>query len=327
MKKFMLTTALVAATSMAATAQTADTTPGAAGADVIVAPQAMGQTINVPAFLVSDFTGKSLYTLDTEETRALRDQRGAAPGAARLQWESSATFAPDRDAWDNIGSVDDVVLSQDGEVRGVLIDVGGFLGFGARTVMVDIDELYFVTDDSNPDRPGDFFVVAAMSTEQLEALPEWDADRLAAGFDLSGGYQTGIVTDTGMSTDRGADMGSPSYTADAPAVTAPIDGASDPADHAGTHAAGDLTAENLLGADVVGAEGESIATVGDLVLADDGSVTHAIIDVGGFLGIGSHTVALEVDSVEVVQDAENGTVQVYVAMTRDQLASLPEYRG
>ncbi|TVQ59626.1 MAG: hypothetical protein EA355_00235, partial [Rhodobacteraceae bacterium] len=66
---------------------------------------------------------------------------------ARINRMNAEVFLADRDAWESVGAIDDVVMTQDGDVRGVLLDVGGFLGFGARTVMVDIEDLHFVSED------------------------------------------------------------------------------------------------------------------------------------------------------------------------------------
>ncbi|TVP73156.1 MAG: PRC-barrel domain containing protein [Rhodobacteraceae bacterium] len=310
MKKFMLTTALVAVTSMGAIAQT---TNGAMQTET-----AAMSADTVPAFLVSSFTGKDLYTLDTEATRDLTQTRQGTnqtmADQERMRWESSDVFSGSRDAWNNVGGIDDIVMTKDGEVRGVLIDVGGFLGFGARTVMVDIDDLYFVADDSEASDLDDFFVVATMSREQLEALPEWDEDQLSMGFESTRNFDS-----AGMGT----------------ATEAPMqDGTAEHAEARTEVPAGyqvmpetERTADRLMGADVYGREGDNIATVDDLVIGADGDITHTVMDVGGFLGIGNHTIALEIDDVDILWNDEDGNVRVQVTMTQEEMESLPEYEG
>ena len=44
---------------------------------------------------------------------------------------------------ENIGDIGDVLLDQGGQIRGVVIDVGGFLGIGANEVAVPFDALKF----------------------------------------------------------------------------------------------------------------------------------------------------------------------------------------
>ncbi|WFE74321.1 PRC-barrel domain-containing protein [Roseinatronobacter sp. S2] len=314
MNKLMLTTAIVAVTSMGAVAQTSDTTMNGDDAAMTESSQF------IPAFLSSDFTGKNLYTLDTEQTRTLTQDRAAEDASAwdrtSMRWESSDAFASERDAWENVGDIQDIVMTKDGEVRGVLIDVGGFLGLGARTVMVDISDLYFVADDTAPEELSDFFVVAAMSQDQLEALPEWDEEQLTIGYEAQAYDDASAGADMGMQ-DQGDAMTEQTATPDAAPAT---DGYSEMTEQ-------DRTAENLLGADVYGGEGDNIGTVDDVVMADDGTMTHLVMDVGGFLGLASHTIALEVDDVEIMWNDEDGDVRVDVSMTQEQLESLPEYEG
>ncbi|MGY6695075.1 MAG: PRC-barrel domain-containing protein [Roseinatronobacter sp.] len=327
MKKMMMTTALVAVTSMGAYAQTAATDQAAD--PQVTADAGMAQNgMTVPAFLVSDFTSMNLYTLDTEATRALSDQRMAEDQSAwdrtRMRWESSETFSATRDQWENVGNIDDVVLSQDGQVRGVLIDVGGFLGIGARTVLVDIEDLYFVVDDANPEDIDDFFVVATMTEEQLEALPEWNEDQLQAGF--AARDMSAVQSEPGASmghdeTSSAATTGTEAMDVDAETRTADVPEGYRPM------SAEEQTADRLMGADVFGREGEEIATVDDFVIGDTGEITHVIMDVGGFLGMASHTVAIETDDLDILWNDADGDVRVQVTMTQEEMESLPEYEG
>lgn len=87
------------------------------------------------------------------------------------------------------------------------------------------------------------------------------------------------------------------------------------------------TAENLTGARVYDGQESRIGRVSDLVLSPADAVTHVVVDVGGFLGIGSHTVALPVDDVQVYWNTEDRQALVRVDMTREQLRDLPEFEG
>lgn len=308
MKKLMMTTAIVAATSFGALAQTAPVTEP----NVTATAPAATAGAHVPAFRASTFTGMNLYAVDAESVRALDADVGVDRSA---RWTSGATFSAERDAWENIGSISDLVLTQDGELRGVLIDVGGFLGFGARTVMVSIEELYFVADEATPEDLDDFFVVASLSREQLEALPEWNDDELRVGFEPRD-YSYDPVT-TGVDT---AAVDQPVVPGVTPGTTTTA-----PEDLAVNAVA--PTADELLGATVYDAAGDSIGSINDLVLAGDSEVSSAIIDIGGFLGMGTHTIALSVDELNVVSDADGSNVRVEVNMTREQLEALPEHQS
>lgn len=87
-----------------------------------------------------------------------------------------------------------------------------------------------------------------------------------------------------------------------------------------------LSVETLMGADVYSENDENIGSVEDVMVSESGQVEYFIMDVGGFLGIGTHTVALGLDEVSVMQ-AEGDELRVFVSATREQLEQAPEYEG
>lgn len=56
---------------------------------------------------------------------------------------------------------------------------------------------------------------------------------------------------------------------------------------------------------------------------ESGEISHAIIDVGGFLGIGTHRVAVPVDDLVIYQKDDD--IRIYLPWTREQLEALPEF--
>jgi sporulation protein YlmC with PRC-barrel domain len=79
---------------------------------------------------------------------------------------------------------------------------------------------------------------------------------------------------------------------------------------------GGMTAEEVIGMSVVGRDNEEVGEVTDLLIADDGTVDRAIVDVGGFLGFGDKSVALDIASLslgegdgELVSDLDAETVE------------------
>jgi len=70
---------------------------------------------------------------------------------------------------DNIGEISDIVLSQDGKVDAVIIDVGGFLGIGEKPVAVGFDKLSFMTD-----KDGSKYLYTTFTKEQLDAQTAYD---------------------------------------------------------------------------------------------------------------------------------------------------------
>jgi|GEM_PF-2405363 len=116
-------------------------------------------------FLASDLVGKPLYVTEKERV------------PERVP-ESPAELPDD---WENVGDISDCIVTRDGKVTAVLVDVGGFLGIGSRTVAVSMQAVEFVGMVELPDMvglpereyPHDFFVVfPGMARDALEAAPE-----------------------------------------------------------------------------------------------------------------------------------------------------------
>lgn len=84
-------------------------------------------------------------------------------------------------------------------------------------------------------------------------------------------------------------------------------------------ASNELTADILDGATIYGADDEKVGTVSHL----HGS--QVVIDVGGFLGIGSKAVAVPTSQLDFMRD-EDGNVHAVTVWTKDQLEDMPEHR-
>lgn len=82
------------------------------------------------------------------------------------------------------------------------------------------------------------------------------------------------------------------------------------------------TAALLEGATVYGADDHKIGTVHHV--HGDGATGNAIIDVGGFLGMGAKPVSVPLSQLDVMRD-EHGTVHAVTNWTKDQLKEMPEH--
>lgn len=67
----------------------------------------------------------------------------------------------------SIAEVSDLVLTGEGQVTDVVLDVGGFLGIGARSVAIPMDRLTVAQSEGGAVR-----IWVNMTKEELEALPE-----------------------------------------------------------------------------------------------------------------------------------------------------------
>lgn len=68
----------------------------------------------------------------------------------------------------SIAEVSDLVLTGEGQVTDVILDVGGFLGIGARSVAIPMDRLTVAQNEGGAVR-----IWVNMTKEELEALPEY----------------------------------------------------------------------------------------------------------------------------------------------------------
>lgn len=82
-----------------------------------------------------------------------------------------------------------------------------------------------------------------------------------------------------------------------------------------------LQASKLIGMDVRNAEGEKIGTIDDLVILPGASIV-AILQVGGFLGLGGHLVAVPFESLTM---SAGGSRASLPDGTKEALGNLPEF--
>lgn len=85
-------------------------------------------------------------------------------------------------------------------------------------------------------------------------------------------------------------------------------------------ASGESFDAKLKGKSVYNENDEKVGDVKDLVMSADGKVTHVILGVGGFVGVGEHPVAIPFD--EINQTGDKLTLRGY---TKDQLKEMPAY--
>jgi sporulation protein YlmC with PRC-barrel domain len=86
----------------------------------------------------------------------------------------------------------------------------------------------------------------------------------------------------------------------------------------------ELTADALRDATVHDRQGREVGRVRDVVLAGDGRVESVVLEIGGYLGVGSRTVAVATRHLAVRE--EGGSSRIMLGMTEDELRDLPDYR-
>jgi sporulation protein YlmC with PRC-barrel domain len=82
-------------------------------------------------------------------------------------WNVPADSVAEMDVYDangkKIGQVDAVLQDKNGEIKGVAVGYGGFLGFGEKGAIVTLDQLQLK----------DGTLITDVSEDQLSKLPEW----------------------------------------------------------------------------------------------------------------------------------------------------------
>jgi PRC-barrel domain protein len=86
----------------------------------------------------------------------------------------------------------------------------------------------------------------------------------------------------------------------------------------------DREVEGILGKNVRSNAGEDMGQIVDVIVKRDGQVRAAVIDFGGFLGVGSRKIAVDWGALSF---PPSGVIDhVIVNLTRDQVRLAPEYR-
>ena len=83
--------------------------------------------------------------------------------------------------------------------------------------------------------------------------------------------------------------------------------------------------ESVLGLDAVNAKGDNMGRIVDIIVDRAGQVRAAIIDFGGFLGVGSRKIAVDWSVIHFAPDRKSSTV--VVDLSRDQLRVAPVYKS
>ena len=89
--------------------------------------------------------------------------------------------------------------------------------------------------------------------------------------------------------------------------------------------AGTMLSTDLVGASVKVGDQDKAGTVADLVITKDGKVSAVVLGVGGFLGLGSRNVAVNLEDVTIMHDGRKTIVQVNA--TKAQLEKAPPFKS
>lgn len=285
MKMLLSTTAVVVALAFPMLAQSQTTDPAATpgflamrGQSDLFASELIGHDVfarRVPAEMV---TSDGLATTTTSEMTMM--------GRADLA------------EMDNIGQINEVVLSSDGRVRAIVIGVGGFLGMGEQDVAVTMDQITFAAD---PEDRAQIYVVVNTGAEMLKLSPRYERKAVASD----------AVAPAAATADGRTAFVAPKVTRDGYSQMTVTE----------------VPSEMLVGKSVYGVNDASVGKIDNLIVDDKGTITEVIIDFGGFLGIGTSQVSVGFDELTILADEGRKDVRVYIDATKEQVQAQPKYQA
>ena len=298
---------------------------------------------------------------------------------------------------ERIGEVEDTIV-ENGQLVGLVLDIGGFLGIGETTITVSPDQAQYAR---NPGL-GDTRVYINATQEQLENYPRYEYQAADLGEPIVGsdnamladGATTAVTTGEVVNTADGM-TAADAATTDTTVVVVENEAADTtaaPADNTvvaqtettGTMATGTTATDNTVATDTMATGGafmrmdgspaaepvygsdfdvdpnyrvegyemysgtyDQFLTEGDVeeaplysavtgdeigevedAISENGVVTALVLDIGGFLGLGEHTITVRPDQVSYARDPGLlSNVRVYINATEEQLKDYPSYNA
>lgn len=71
---------------------------------------------------------------------------------------------------EDIGTITDLVIGEDGQINAVVVGVGGFLGMGEKNVAIEWDSLELIKDEDGED----YVITVNASQDALESAAEYN---------------------------------------------------------------------------------------------------------------------------------------------------------
>ena len=262
------------------------------------------------------------YTVQPQDVEA-SDFIGSRIYAAATMPTGDAVKVDAEKDWADVGEINDVILGRDGQIKAVVLGVGGFLGIGEKSVAIPMQDVKFV---KNGEGPHDYFLVVNANKDVLTTAPAYVAREDATSERQAASGTTGNApadTETTTASTK-ADNATQAMTDDnrtrllRPEIN-----------REGYKAvkAAELTADKLEGARVFGPNDEDVGEINRLVLNKSGQIERVVLDVGGFLGMGERQIAVTLDELSIVRTGDSNEFRVFIDANQANLRAQPEYKG
>src|SRR6266404_5174629 len=107
--------------------------------------------------------------------------------------------------------------------------------------------------------------------------------------------------------------------------TAPADAAKEPPPPPSVTVIGAKDAHGILGREVRSAANEDMGRIVDVIVDREGTVRAAVIDFGGFLGVGSRKIVVDWNALHFGSIADKSD-SITLELTKEQVNAAPEYK-
>ncbi|WP_411890437.1 PRC-barrel domain-containing protein [Yoonia sp. SDW83-1] len=102
-----------------------------------------------------DITGGNIYRMDVDVNDTM--------------WRENDAYASVDAEWNTIGEIEDIVLNKDGQMIGIIAEIGGFLDIGDKHVMIPVENIRLTAVDDQT-----YGYVTNKTEEELEAMEAVD---------------------------------------------------------------------------------------------------------------------------------------------------------
>jgi len=155
------------------------------------------------------------YTAQPQDVEA-SDFIGARIYAAETMPTTDAVKVGAEKDWADVGEINDVILGRDGQIKAVVLGVGGFLGMGEKSVAIPMQDVKFVR---NGEGPNDYFLVVNANKDALTNAPayvslEEKAAQQAAANNAAAPADTTLTTPADTAADTTTAPADTTTTAD-----------------------------------------------------------------------------------------------------------------
>ncbi|MEA2118089.1 PRC-barrel domain-containing protein [Halovibrio sp. HP20-50] len=133
----------------------------------MIKPTILGALL-VPAFMFAAGTVSAQETTAMEASYLTAPPEGAFHSDALIGNQVKSNVEDDED----IGTITDLVINEDGQINAVVVGVGGFLGVGEKNIAIEWDSLEMTKDEDGED----YVISVNASQDALENAENYNRD-------------------------------------------------------------------------------------------------------------------------------------------------------